>query len=315
MALHWEHIKGFNGDAATGSSITAGTLYTYIEYQKGPKSASPVSNVDETLLPNILVSSQNIQGDVYENDALKSGIYSCGHIVTTDITNTFNNSQQFFKPVFIHDHTSSYANQGICLYRSNYIYSADGIDQSQIARLILSNSSGSSGDTYLNNFHKDIWLINGNDNNASLTATVHLHQDYVEIGIEDWTSPCNLKVWGSATINDYCQALYFNAVSDVRAKENITPLTQNMLDIVNKIQVYTFNYKSHPSQRSIGLIAQDLKDINIDGFSLVENPNATGEDGNYMSIHESKLVYILLEAVKELSAKVDKLEEQLYGSK
>lgn len=88
-----------------------------------------------------------------------------------------------------------------------------------------------------------------------------------------------------------------------------------MLDIVKQMEVYTFNYKINPEDMSLGLIAQDLQNININGFSLVDNPNATGENGDYMSIHESKLIYILIEAVKELSAKVEALESELYGRK
>ena len=83
-----------------------------------------------------------------------------------------------------------------------------------------------------------------------------------------------------------------------------------MLDLVNKMQVYTYQYKDS-KQKSLGLIAQDLLDIDLNGFSLVDNKNASGENGDYMSIHESKLVYILLGAVQELSQEVQQLKKEL----
>ena len=59
------------------------------------------------------------------------------------------------------------------------------------------------------------------------------------------------------------------------------------------------------------MIAQDLKDVNIDGFDLVGNKTATGENNDYMQIHESKLIYVLWKAVQELSNEVDNLKKQL----
>ena len=88
-------------------------------------------------------------------------------------------------------------------------------------------------------------------------------------------------------------ASYFNALSDRRSKDNIDLITTPVLNIVNKIPVYAFNYKNKNHDRSIGLMAQDLVDINLDNFNFVDNPNATGQDDDFMQIHESKLVYVL----------------------
>lgn len=114
----------------------------------------------------------------------------------------------------------------------------------------------------------------------------------------------------SATYSDYCKALYFNATSDRRAKTNLNPLIINGLDLVKKVQLYTFNYKEG-NIPSIGIIAQEVQDIDINGFKLVDNESATGTNMDYMSIHESKLVYILWKAVQELSAEVEDLKKKL----
>ena len=83
-----------------------------------------------------------------------------------------------------------------------------------------------------------------------------------------------------------------------------------ILDIINNVQIYTFNYKQSNTP-SIGLIAQDLMDKTLNGFNFIDNLDATGENDDYMSVHESKLVYILWKAVQELSAEVNELKKQL----
>lgn len=97
------------------------------------------------------------------------------------------------------------------------------------------------------------------------------------------------------TCDGQIQAVSFNATSDKRAKTNIKRLDQEKaLDIVNKLPVYSFNYKKD-NIPSIGVLAQEaaVYDGAIPNFSLVNNEQATGENGDYQTIKESKLVYIL----------------------
>ena len=110
-------------------------------------------------------------------------------------------------------------------------------------------------------------------------------------------------------VSDYCEAVYFNATSDKRAKTNIKPITLSALDYINSIPVYSFDYIQN-NKPSIGIMAQDVLSQPIADFNLVENKDASG-DGDFMSIRESKLVYILWKAVQELSAEVKELKEQL----
>lgn len=111
---------------------------------------------------------------------------------------------------------------------------------------------------------------------------------------------------GNATKEDYslyiqnsCNALYFNATSDVRAKTKVQHASFKALNIVKSLPVYTFNYKETGSP-AIGLIAQDAAKISFGSdFSLVNNETASGENGDYMTIKESKLIYILWKAIQE----------------
>ena len=112
----------------------------------------------------------------------------------------------------------------------------------------------------------------------------------------------------------YCQAGYFNATSDARAKENIRKSNFSALSIINSLPIYNFNYKNS-DKPSIGVIAQEAARFDIDDFSLVENIEATGKDNDFMSIKESKLIYILWKAIQEQQEEIEDLKKQLRGDK
>ena len=102
----------------------------------------------------------------------------------------------------------------------------------------------------------------------------------------------------SQTITGNVTATTFNAKSDRRLKENIVDYRceKSILDLPIK----EFDYKN-TGTHAIGCIAQDLQEI------CPEIVN-TDKDG-YLSIQESKLVYLLLQEVKQLKAEIDKLKE------
>ena len=102
------------------------------------------------------------------------------------------------------------------------------------------------------------------------------------------------------TCNQQIKATSFYATSDKRLKENIVDYVpeNSILDLPIK----EFDFKSDGSHH-IGCIAQDLQKICPE---LVQE----GEDG-YLSIEESKLVYLLLNEVKLLKAEVEELKEKL----
>ena len=108
------------------------------------------------------------------------------------------------------------------------------------------------------------------------------------------------------------EAQYFNATSDRRAKNNIQPLTTNALDWINNTTIYSFNYLSNLDP-TLGVIAQELHPLG--DVSFVKNAAATGENGDYMAVAESKLVYVALKAIQELSKKVEELQNELQELK
>lgn len=91
----------------------------------------------------------------------------------------------------------------------------------------------------------------------------------------------------------------FNATSDARLKENLRPLENNpsILDL----PLYKFDFKEGKKD-NIGCLAQDLQQI---------CPEIVHEDDKgYLSIEETKLVYLLLQEIKKLREEVDNLKSR-----
>jgi len=86
----------------------------------------------------------------------------------------------------------------------------------------------------------------------------------------------------------------FNSTSDISLKKNVSVI-ENALDLVNRLEGVNFEWKDS-SKPAIGVIAQQVEDV----VPVVVN---TGSDGIKRVSYDS-LIPILIEAIKELSAKV-----------
>ena len=95
----------------------------------------------------------------------------------------------------------------------------------------------------------------------------------------------------------YLNSTGFNATSDKRLKENIKEFIPQKSILNLPIVEYDFiDTKRH----DIGCLAQDLQEI---------CPEIVSEDEKgFLSIEESKIVYLLLDEVKKLRAEVDQLK-------
>ena len=118
------------------------------------------------------------------------------------------------------------------------------------------------------------------------------------------------KKANKAVITGECQAGFFNATSDKRAKENFKLLsTEAALKTVIDTPLYSFDYKS--GAHSIGVLAQDLIHVDMNNFSFVGNQKASGQKGDYMNVHESKFIYLLWAAIQEQQKEIESLRAQL----
>lgn len=142
------------------------------------------------------------------------------------------------------------------------------------------------------------------------TGDFTVQSNNIKLGKKTEQTPVLTLTQTSAKFEVPCTTIYVDTTSDMRAKRCLTEANYNALDIVKSLKTYTFDYKDN-DVHSYGIIAQDIKDVVVNGFSFVDNPDASGENGDYMQVKESKLIYLLLEAVKQQQAEIEELKAQL----
>ena len=89
----------------------------------------------------------------------------------------------------------------------------------------------------------------------------------------------------------------FNALSDIRYKENVKAI-ESPMDKVNSLSGVTYDWKSNGNS-SAGVIAQEVQEV---------MPYLVSEGEDKMTVNYNGLVGLLVEAVKELSAEVAALK-------
>jgi hypothetical protein len=97
----------------------------------------------------------------------------------------------------------------------------------------------------------------------------------------------------------------FGTASDERLKENIVPLT-SCLEKTLQLNGVMFNYKDRPEDTIPGVIAQEVEKVLPEAVYNIEI-----EDETYKAVRYPQLVPMLIEAIKELTEKVNTLENRL----
>jgi len=141
--------------------------------------------------------------------------------------------------------------------------------------------------------------------NNPIAIFTHINGNRYGFGIAG-TSTSNAKMQANIPIH----APYFNTTSDIRAKKDISKTTFAARDVIKTLPIYSYILKEN-NERNIGIIAQDALDVNLDGFELVKNKEATGKDGDYMAIKESKLVYVAWKAIQEQEEVIEKQQQEI----
>lgn len=319
MALHWQEIKGFNG--TTSSNL----LYTYIKFQK--KENSTLTH--ELNRPHILLGSSDLGYILCNNinNYLLQNLYTGSYLkfyTNTNFTGDYWNLWGTTNSLAL-DIKGSSGDTGVTIRSQSTGYSTDtllyvrpkGIELTAATIKLMATMTKSD----CSNIDHDIELsantikskFNHSAGNyliqSSSTLTGAASMSWISIGTDN--SNYKYRFLNDKFITDLSiHATYFNALSDRRSKNNITPLTTSVLKVIQKTPVYSFNYKNN-NLPSIGLMAQDLVDVDLNGFNLVDNKQATGENNDYMHIHESKLVYVLWKAIQELTIEVETLKKEL----
>ena len=125
------------------------------------------------------------------------------------------------------------------------------------------------------------WYVNGN-NEMRLEADGDLHVDGDVIAYSSTTA------------------------SSIALKDNVN-IIDNALEKLNALRGVSFNYK-HDGRESAGVIAEDVKEVLPEAVKII--PPHLGSKEKSLGVNYGALTSILIEAIKELTAKVEKLENK-----
>ena len=128
------------------------------------------------------------------------------------------------------------------------------------------------------------------------------------------------NTWSDIGTNSSCYAqsgslyaTYFYGTSDRRLKENIKDLDLNCLDLVNNINLREFSWKADKEHKpTIGAVAQELRQVLPEKY-VHEFIGGQETDDEYLSINDSKLVYLLIGAIQEQQKEIENLKAKIDG--
>jgi len=153
------------------------------------------------------------------------------------------------------------------------------------------------GTTFISGLGLDSWATGGSASNMTMFCEG-------EFGIVTGggnTKKLVMNTSGSVTVSGDLVA--YGSPSDKRLKENIKPI-KSALDKVSKLQGVTFNWKESGSildiKEDVGFIAQDVQKV-------IPELVRENKDG-MLSMRHQGIAPILLEAIKELKAEIEKLK-------
>jgi hypothetical protein len=139
------------------------------------------------------------------------------------------------------------------------------------------------------------------ENNALATA-VFIQQSSSNVGVGTTTPFYKLQV-GNAGDGTQARANAWNILSDARLKKNFTKLI-NPLEMVRKLNGYYFYWNSGIDEsRQVGFSAQQVSEV-------IPEVVSKGDDG-YLSLEYSKMVPLLVEAIKAQQNQIDELKKEI----
>jgi hypothetical protein len=161
-------------------------------------------------------------------------------------------------------------------------------ESSLTSKTLTATESLAVGNIRINNSPNQITTISGNLDLCAATGSV--------------VAICtNTTISGMLSVTDDITAFW---TSDERLKDNVTPIDDPLAKVLTiSGNTFDWNEKSNKSGHDVGLIAQEIEQVLPEAV--------TTRDNGYLAVDYHKVVPLLVEAIKELSAKVESLEQKL----
>ena len=172
-------------------------------------------------------------------------------------------------------------------------------------QVVLDGTNESSGDILTRGGHDKIAFIRNTESQGEIVISGTLTDTQVNIARFKFDTNFNPTIESTGDIVAF--------VSDIRLKDEISPIVK-ALEKVKSINGFTYKHNevaklkcdiNTGDQTYVGVSAQDVQKV------LPEAVKPAPSNNDYLTVQYEKLVPLLIEAVKELSAKVDALENQI----
>ena len=311
------NITTVAGDVATFQSTGSNTVQC-LSYTRA--AGTPIVIGDETidsdhyvdgsidaihLSANSVDSASYVDGSIDEvhlsDNSVDSRAYVDGSIDEVHLSDNSVDSRAYVDGSIDHVHLAGDCidgdNIGDDVVNSEH-YAADSIDSEHYAANSVDNDALSES---LGDLRKGVTHIgrDGNDYIAIDTTIIGFHLD----GAED------MRLENDGDLHVEGDVIAFSTtISDETLKYNINPV-EFALDKIKQLKGVTFNYLKG-NKASAGLLAQDVEKVMPSAVSEKKLPLHTGDDKTYKTLHYDSMTAILVEAIKELTAKVEKLENK-----
>ena len=292
-------------EASATADQTAAQIKTHLEngidsvhYVDGSIDAIHLASDSVT---EVKVAANSIDSQAYVDGSIDREHLAADIIDGTKIANDVLNSEHYIAGSIDAEHIASDAvttvkiaggNVTVAKMAANSVDSAQYVDGSiDIAHLSTSLGDLRRGVTHIGRDTNDYMAIG--------TATHEWHLD----GAED------MRLTNAGVLHVENDVIAFSTtISDERLKHDIEPIT-DALSKVGQLNGCTFTYNNE-DKRSAGLIAQDVEKVLPSAVSETELPLQHDDGIAYKTVQYDQTIGLLVEAIKELTAKVEKLENK-----
>ena len=276
--------------------VTTGSTYEVNIYEQGDIDDYGTHSVVTPVIQNS-ISGYSTEGNIYTNlddypFSVDQGIQGLNIRSDNDIIIGSSGGRFFWN--------NGYGDPGIeSYYGSLNITTASGSGVLYVG----SGNGNTSGSVYATTM--------GSSSNSKVVYNATYHSYYVNSSTEEMRleSDGDLHVEGDVIA-------YSTTVSDSRLKDNVVTI-DNALDKVCKLRgvEYTWNKGSRKDKKDLGVIAQEVEKVLPEIVKEKKMPLMDDSDTVYKTVDYEKLSAVLIEAVKELTAKVESLEAKQCNCK